>query len=163
MSEPVVPHPKTPLEWTIVFVAEGFGTGWARYAPGTWGSALGVGIAWLMWQLPWPFRWFLTLLIVLAGIPLCGTAAKILGTKDPRRVVWDEIAAMQIVFLIAPAELILLVPGFLLFRLFDIWKPWPIERLERLPGGLGIMVDDLAAGVMASAVLVPIAYGVGAW
>ena len=70
--------------------------------------------------------------------------------KDPGQVVFDEIAAFSVVFLFVPISLRSAILGFLLFRLFDVWKPWPARRLERLPGGLGIMADDFAAAVYAA-------------
>jgi len=107
-----------------------------------------------------------SLLVLLAGVPICGIAAKSLGVKDPGAVVWDEIAAFPIVFFAAiggwlPFDWMTAAMGFLFFRLFDITKPWPARRLERLPGGWGIMADDLIAGAYASATLVAVAWSLG--
>jgi phosphatidylglycerophosphatase A len=91
--------------------------------------------------------------VFLIGIPICAGGARLLGLKDPGAVVFDEIAAFSVVFLFVPFTWWTTVAGFLMFRLFDIWKPWPARRLERLPGGLGIMADDFVAGFYASACL----------
>jgi len=87
--------------------------------------------------------------IALVGVPICGRGAQLLGLEDPGPVVWDEIAAFPIVFFLIPVTWTTASLGFLLFRLFDVWKPWPAYRLEHLPGGWGIMADDLAAGLYA--------------
>ena len=92
-------------------------------------------------------------ILFLVGIPICAAGARLLGTKDPGAVVFDEIAAFSVLFLFVPFTLWTAVAGFVLFRLFDIWKPWPARRLERLPGGLGIMADDFVAGFYASGCL----------
>jgi phosphatidylglycerophosphatase A len=92
-------------------------------------------------------------LILGAGIPICETAARFFPSKDPGSIVYDEFASLLIVFAVVPIHLDSAIIGFLLFRLFDIWKPWPIRRLERLPGGLGVMADDIGAAVMAAATL----------
>ena len=92
-------------------------------------------------------------ILLLVGIPLCGRAAKLLGRIDPGEVVWDELAAMPIVFCATNFSFTSAVIGFLWFRLFDIWKPWPIRKFEHLPGGLGIMIDDTLAAVLAAGCL----------
>ncbi len=90
---------------------------------------------------------------ILAAIPICSRAAQSFGRPDPGQVVLDEIAALPIVFSMVPVDLTTGVAGFLWFRLFDITKPWPVRRLEKFPGGIGIVADDLAAGVYAGAAL----------
>lgn len=105
----------------------------------------------------------LFLLIIAVGVPICGIAAKALGKADPGAVVWDEITAFPIVFLSmlvgwAPFNITTAVLGFVLFRVFDITKPWPARRLEHLPGGWGVMADDLAAGIYAGVALAAIEF-----
>jgi phosphatidylglycerophosphatase A len=132
----------------IKFIATGLGTGLAPVAPGTVGSLLGVGYWWFLANLhnPWLY-WGITVTAAGGAIWVAGEAAKLYGQEDPSCVVIDEIVAL-------PVALALVVPvwwavalGFVFFRLFDVWKPWPVRQSQSLPGGLGIVVDDvLAAG-----------------
>jgi phosphatidylglycerophosphatase A len=103
----------------------------------------------------WPLAWQSAAIagLFLVGVPICRRAAGLLRSKDPSAVVFDEIAAMPVVFLLIPFGLATSIAGFLLFRLFDIAKPWPIRRFERLPGGWGIMADDFVAGLYAGGLL----------
>ena len=101
----------------------------------------------------------LGVLLVLLGIWLCGESARRVGVHDHSGIVWDEIAGIFWVLFWLPPSLPWWVAGFALFRLFDIWKPWPISDLDhRLRGGLGIMLDDLAAALYAASLL-----GLGRW
>ncbi len=140
-------------ERLLLFVATGCGLGYAPLAPGTFGSLAGLPLAWGLQHLPLWGRCVAAVLFFVAGIPVCGVGARLLGLKDPGPVVFDEIGAFAVVFLLTPVNWLSAVIGFVLFRLFDILKPWPANRLERLPGGLGIMADDCAAGIYAAAVL----------
>ncbi|HEY3966402.1 MAG TPA: phosphatidylglycerophosphatase A [Planctomycetaceae bacterium] len=137
----------------MVFLATGFGIGFAPQAPGTFGSLLGLPLAWGIWQLPTWGRYAAPAVCFAIGIPICGITARRMGLKDPGAVVLDEIAAFSVVFLLVPVNLVTAIAGFSLFRLFDISKLWPASQLERLPGGLGIMADDYAAAVYAGALL----------
>jgi phosphatidylglycerophosphatase A len=129
--------------------------------PGTFGSLLGLLLAWGLGGSGWPIGLQIALegVILLAGIPICGRAARLFGRPDPGSVVYDEIAALPLVFLSVPLvfstslALPTAILGFLWFRVFDILKPWPVHRLERLPGGLGIMIDDVAAAIYATIAL----------
>ena len=141
-----------------VFVATGFGVGFAPFAPGTFGSLWGLPLVWTLLKLPLFYRLGLPILLIIIGIPICGKAAKVLGVKDPGAVVLDEIAAFPVVFLAVllghvPFTWITAGVGFVLFRLFDITKLWPARQLEFLPGGTGVMADDLAAGIYAGCLL----------
>jgi phosphatidylglycerophosphatase A len=138
----------------VNFLAFGFGTGLAPVAPGTFGSLPGVLIAWLSLPLPLEWRILLGCGLILAGIWLCGESARRMGVHDHPGIVWDEITGMYLVLLTAPPTIVLWALGFLLFRLFDIAKPWPIRDLDhRLRGGSGIMLDDLAAALFAAVLL----------
>jgi len=139
----------------VNLLAFGLGSGLAPWAPGTFGSLLGVAVAW--WTLPLGLEWRLGIAagLVASGFWLCGEAARRIGVHDPPGIVWDEIAAIYLVLLAAPPEIGLWALGFGLFRLFDIWKPWPIRDLDhRLGGGPGIMLDDLVAALYAAILLV---------
>jgi len=132
-------------------------------APGTWGSAAGL----LWWALVVRLahakglhhEFIFDALVVLMAIVLCGVAAVMIGKKDPQEVILDEFAAMPLVFLFNPyvyggkSSLLLIVLGFLLFRLFDITKPFGIKALEKLPGGFGIVLDDVMAAIYANLAL----------
>ncbi len=133
-----------------MLAAFGFGTGLSPVAPGTVGTLLGVLGAWSALPLDWPIRLAIGVVLVLAGIWICAEAARRVGVHDHPGIVWDEIAAMYLVLQAIPASPGLWALAFLLFRLFDILKPWPIRDLDhRLGGGLGIMLDDLAAALYA--------------
>lgn len=134
-------------------LATGFGIGRLPKAPGTFGSLWGLVLVRGLEHVPTPWRWLLAAGIIAVGVPICGRAARLLNAKDPGSVVFDEIAAFPIVFCAVTLNWTTGLLGFVLFRLFDIIKPWPVSRLERLPGGWGIMADDLAAGMYAGGCL----------
>jgi len=141
----------------ILLLARGLGTGCSPLAPGTVGSLLGLCFAWAVAAIPGPIevRLLVTLLAAAAAVPICTRACRLLGDKDPGQVVLDEIVAVPLVFGcgLLPMDLTSLVAGFLLFRLFDIFKPPPARQFERLPEGTGIVADDLVAAVYAGLVL----------
>ena len=138
----------------VLFVAFGFGTGLAPKAPGTFGTLPALLLGWFTAHMAMEVRLGIGAVLVLAGFWLCGEAARRIGVHDHPGIVWDEIAAMYLVLLVTPASLLLYALAFGLFRLFDIWKPWPIRDLDhRLSGGLGIMLDDLVAALYAALIL----------
>jgi phosphatidylglycerophosphatase A len=139
----------------LLFLAEGFGLGRAPFAPGTWGSLPGVALCWaLKTAAAGPAACLaLWLLLFLVGIPLCRIAAEIRRRHDPGSIVWDEITAFPLLATVAEPGWDNLLLGFVLFRIFDISKPWPVKRFEQYPGGLGIMADDQVAGLYAAGVL----------
>jgi phosphatidylglycerophosphatase A len=132
------------------FLAFGLGSGAMRKAPGTWGTLVGLAAVPLLQLLP---HWGYGLVLVLGslfGIWLCGKVARELGVHDHPGIVWDEFVGIWITLWLAPAGWGWMLLGFLLFRLFDILKPWPISWVDkRVHGGLGIMLDDILAGVAA--------------
>lgn len=143
-----------------IILGTGLGIGFAPFAPGTFGSLLGPPLVWGVRQAALPMGVVLGIAVVFIaiGIPICTAASAALGKHDPGQVVYDEIAAFWIVFLPhivlgRPIGWLAVIGGFAFFRVFDIAKPWPVSRLEKLPDGLGIMADDLAAGVFAAACL----------
>ena len=143
----------TPAGW----LACGFGSGLAPVAQGTFGS-LAALLPWLgLRQLPLPIY----LLVIVAGFAIgvwaCNVASRALGVADHRSLVWDEFIGQWIALLpllVLPASWWAIGAGFVLFRLFDVWKPWPIRWLDRrMKGGMGVMIDDVVAGIFAAAVL----------
>ena len=147
---------RNPLHW----LAFGFGTGLMPKAPGTFGTLPGLLLAWLTLPLGMEWRVAIAAGLVVAGIWICGESARRLGIHDHPGIVWDEIAGMYVTVLLVPADLVagtqiaFWALAFGLFRLFDIWKPWPIRDLDhRLAGGVGIMLDDLVAALYAAILL----------
>ena len=149
-----VPGPRTVFSDPVYLLAFGFGTGLAPKAPGTVGSLVGVLFAWLALPLALEWRIGIGTLMVVAGVWICGTSARRVGVHDHPGIVWDEIAAMYLTLLVVPPQIVLWALGFGLFRLFDIWKPWPIRDMDhRLSGVAGIMLDDLVAALYAALIL----------
>lgn len=141
--------PRAPLWATLVGTF--FGIGHLRPGPGTWGSAATV----LLWaalghalraDFRLPVAGGLTLLIAAIGIPAATLVARASASKDPQFVVIDEVAGQMIALLAVPLTWKTFLAGFILFRVFDIVKPPPVRQLEKLPGGTGIVLDDVAAG-----------------
>ena len=137
-----------------VWLATGFGIGYAPVAPGTVGSVPGALLAWSLFLAGGAWASLAGCAIVTAiGFWAAGHAAQRFGATDPRPIVVDEIAGQMLSLVLLRPTLGTLLLGFFLFRLFDVWKPFPVRLLESLPGGSGIMADDLAAGVYANLVL----------
>lgn len=148
------PPAATVFSQPVHLLAFGFGLGLSRKAPGTVGTLAALPFILLSAQWPLWGQGLLVLAVTLAGFWICGESARRLDSHDHPGIVWDEIAGWLITMLVVPVSLWTLLAGFLLFRLFDILKPWPIGLLDRrLDGGLGIMMDDVLAGVMAAALL----------
>jgi phosphatidylglycerophosphatase A len=157
---------KPPIALTI---ATALGLGYMPKAPGTWGSLMGVLLGWLamVWSSHVTISWgnfaiaelALAVIVSFIGVPAAGRVARQLHTHDPQIVVVDEVAGQLIAYLglATPSTFAVswkyLLLGFILFRAFDIWKPFPARQAESLPGGLGIMADDWIAGAYAAVVL----------
>lgn len=134
----------------IHFLAFGFGSGLSPVAPGTFGTIMAIPLYILMMQLSLAPYLILVAIVSVTGIWICDKSSKLLGVHDHGGIVWDEFAGFFITMIAAPAGWIWILIGFALFRLFDIWKPWPISLLDKkVEGGLGIMIDDVVAGVYA--------------
>ena len=134
-----------------------FGCGYWPWGPGTVGSAAAVALAWLGHTYgslpPWSFG-LIAVVVTPPGIWAAGQTARIVCRKDPGIVVIDEVLGQWITLAAAPVFTgKSMLAAFLLFRLFDIWKPWPARRFESLPGGTGIVADDLMAGIYGGLVL----------
>ncbi len=135
-------------------IALGFGAGCLPGAPGTYGTLLGVALYLALHGLPLAGYLVATAVVIVVGIAVCGRAARRLGVDDHPSVVWDEVAGYLVTMCGAPGGWGWVLAGFLLFRLLDIAKPWPIRWFDRrLSGGPGIMADDLVAGLLAAAML----------
>jgi phosphatidylglycerophosphatase A len=138
----------------VLLLAFGFGSGLSAKAPGTIGTIAAIPLWWLMAQLPLNAYLAIVVISALAGIIICGQAAKTLGVHDHGGIVFDEFVGFWIAMIALPVTWTSLLLGFALFRLFDIFKPWPISWLDKhVSGGLGIMVDDIVAGLAAAAVI----------
>lgn len=150
------PPEHSPASTFAAILATGIGIGLIPFAPGTFGTVLGIPLAWGLEQIPSVGLRLLAIIAVCAiGIPLCTLAARRLGgQKDPGAIVFDEIASLPMTFWLVPVDsMAVIAAGFLLHRLFDITKPPPARQLERLPSGLGIMADDWIAGIYSNLAL----------
>lgn len=132
------------------FLGLGFGTGLAPKAPGTFGTLAALPLYALLAGLDAEYYLTATILLFLIGIPICSKTEKVIGIQDHSGVVWDEIVGFLITMSFVVPSAISLALGFILFRFFDVIKPWPIRWFDqRVHGGFGIMLDDAIAGVMA--------------
>jgi phosphatidylglycerophosphatase A len=135
-------------------VAFGFGLGLLPWMPGTFGALLALPLGWLMRGLPMVSAAGVVLALVALGIFVSNRVEQVLGTHDHGAIVWDEVCGALIVLLTVPPSIAWWIAAFVAFRVFDIVKPWPIRLVdERLPGGLGVMMDDVVAGIFAAILL----------
>ena len=145
----------------LYFLAFGFGSGLMNPAPGTWGTLAALPVYLLMMNLP---HWLYLLVTALAfglGVWICDKVSKDLGVHDYKGIVWDEIVGYLLTMSLVPEGIYWMGAGFVLFRIFDIWKPQPIKYLdERVHGGLGIMLDDLVAAIPAWLILQLVAWSI---
>jgi phosphatidylglycerophosphatase A len=136
------------------FLAYGFGSGLAPRAPGTMGTLAAVPLAVALKLLPAFVFWPLLIVLFVAGVWVCDVASRHAGEHDPGGIVWDEMVAYWLATAFVPLSWTWLLAAFVLFRLFDILKPWPIGWVEkRFGGGLGIMLDDVVAALYAIVIL----------
>ena len=146
--------PARQLLHPVDFLALGFGSGLLPVAPGTAGTVAAIPVYLLLQPLAAPYYAAVVALLALAGIAICGRTASRLGVHDHPGIVWDEIVGYLVTMAFAPSGWLWILLGFVLFRLFDIIKPWPIWWFDRrVGGGLGIMLDDLLAGVFSASLL----------
>jgi phosphatidylglycerophosphatase A len=137
----------------IKILATGFGAGLSPVAPGTAGTFVGVLICLFCYPLAWPLRLLFVVAISAVSIYVAGQAETLYGKTDDQRIVIDEIAGLQVTMLPVAITGLHLCLAFVLFRIFDIWKPFPLDRLQKLPGGWGVVVDDLGAGIYGGLIL----------
>ncbi|QIM65732.1 phosphatidylglycerophosphatase [Frederiksenia canicola] len=139
------------LKNPIHFLAVGFGVGLLRPAPGTWGTLLGLLFAIFLWEVTACTTFFvvLTLISFIVGCYICQKTSDDLGVHDDGRIVWDEIVAIFLIFCALPAyNCLYFALTFIFFRLFDVWKPFPIRYFDhKIENGLGIMIDDILAAL----------------
>jgi phosphatidylglycerophosphatase A len=148
------PSFKQLLRSPTLLLAFGFGSGLAPKAPGTMGTIAAIPLWWLLAQLPLASYLMVVLVSAIIGIYICGAAAKTLGVHDHGGIVWDEFVGFWIAMAALPVTWTSLILGFVLFRFFDIVKPWPISWLDKkVSGGFGIMIDDVIAGIAAAGII----------
>jgi len=142
------------LKQPIQFLALGFGSGLAPKAPGTFGTLAAIPLFLLLAMLT-PLAYLVAVVVMsIAGIYICGKAADDVGVHDHPAIVWDEFVGYFITMFMVPVSWQSILMGFLLFRLFDILKPWPISFIDKnMSGGFGIMFDDILAGVFALVIM----------
>lgn len=147
------------LKDPVVLIAVGFGSGLAPKAPGTAGTLIAIPLFLLMQPLPLISYLLITTCLFIAGIWICTYTAEKLGVHDHPSIVIDEVVGYLITMIAAPEGWLFIVVGFVLFRLLDAIKPWPISWFDRnINGGLGIMVDDVVAGIIALAIIQGLLY-----
>lgn len=135
------------IKQPIHFFSFGFGSGLMPKAPGTFGTLPAIVLVWLFASLDAAAYIGVVAFVTIIGIYLCGATAKAMGEHDSPSIVWDEIAGYMIAMIAIPVSWQSLLLAFVLFRLFDILKPWPIRWLDKhVDGGFGIMIDDVLAG-----------------
>ena len=141
-------------ERAVIFLATGFFVGTVPFAPGTFGSIIGLPLVFLLSRINLLLSVAYILLFILFAIGIASAAEKILNQKDPAKIVIDEIAGIMVAFTGLPFNLKTVIAGFVIFRVFDILKPFPIRSLERrVSGGSGVVLDDVLAGVYANLIL----------
>lgn len=135
-------------------LAFGFGSGLSKKAPGTMGTLVAIPFYYVLIKFFENGYAAALILVVVSGVWICGKAADDIGVHDHGGIVWDEMVGLWLALTIIPVSWAWVLAGFLIFRLFDIWKPWPISWLDKnITGGLGIMLDDLVAGALTWLVL----------
>jgi phosphatidylglycerophosphatase A len=139
----------------VHFLAFGLGSGAAPYAPGTFGTLAAIPVYLVFVQfMAWPIYGLIVAAMFVFGVWLCDRTERDIGVHDHSGIVWDEIVGYLVTMFAIPVSWIWVVAGFFLFRLFDVWKPFPVRQLERrYQNGFGNMADDLLAGVYANLVL----------
>jgi phosphatidylglycerophosphatase A len=147
------------LKDPVVLIAVGFGSGLAPKAPGTAGTLVAIPLFMLMQPLPLISYLLITTCLFISGIWICTYAAEKFGVHDHPAIVIDEIVGFLITMIAAPEGWLAVIAGFVLFRLFDAIKPWPVSWFDRnINGGLGIMLDDVVAGIISLAIIQGLVY-----
>jgi len=145
-------------EKIIKILATGFGSGLSPFAPGTMGTLLGIPVCLVCLPLTWPARLFFVIILSALAIFISGRAETLYLRKDDQRIVIDEIVGFQVAMLPVAITGLNICAAFALFRLFDILKPFPVNKLQDLPGGLGVVIDDVGAGIYAGVIMFALNY-----
>jgi len=145
-------------EKIIKILATGFGSGLSPFAPGTMGTLVGIPVCLVCLPITLPERFVVVIVLSALSIFISGRAEIIYSKKDDQRIVIDEIAGFQVAMLPVAITGWHLCVAFVLFRIFDIWKPFPIRNLQNLPGGWGVVIDDIAAGIYAGVIMLALNY-----
>lgn len=144
----------------IYFIAFGFGSGLLPFAPGTWGTLAAIPLYMLIADLHWSIYLLLTFLAFLAGVLVSSRVSRDLNMHDYKGIVCDEVVGYLLTMFLAPQGITWIILGFILFRIFDIWKPFPISIVDKkVRGGLGIMLDDVLAALPAWVLMQFLAWG----
>jgi phosphatidylglycerophosphatase A len=155
----IPPIPATVWQNPLQFLAFGFGTGTIPYAPGTFGTLIAIPFYLVLRELPNVAYLVVVLAIIAASIWICDKVTREIKIDDHQGMVLDEIVGYFVTMFAAPHNWPWILWGFLLFRLFDIWKPWPIRQVDaRLTGGMGIVLDDVLAGIYSCLLLQALAW-----
>ena len=134
----------------IYFIAFGFGSGLMPAIPGTWGTAAAIPLYYLMCDMPSSLYLLLTIAAFILGVYVSDRVSKDLGVNDYKGIVWDEVVGYLLTMFLAPQGLSWVLTGFILFRIFDIWRPQPIRWIDqKVHEGIGIMLDDVGAAIPA--------------
>src|SRR3990170_1884712 len=151
-----------PLNRLIIFLATGFYAGYLPYAPGTIGSLIGVGLFLIINSLSPVYYLIVFFLLFSLGVYISDRAEALFARNDPSQIIFDEIAGLLVAMALIPNGIGWIIAGFLLFRFFDIFKPYPIRDIEKkFNGGFGIMLDDVAAGIYTNILLQAVRLYVG--
>ena len=145
-------------EKIIKLLATGFGSGLSPFAPGTMGTLVGIPVCLFCLPLTWSVRFVFVIVLSALAIFISGRAETIYSNKDDQRIVIDEIAGFQVAMLPVAITGLNICAAFVLFRIVDIWKPFPVNRLQDLPGGWGVVIDDVAAGIYAGVIILSLNY-----
>lgn len=144
----------------IYFIAFGFGSGLMPVAPGTWGTLAAIPLYLLLMHCHWSIYLLFTFIAFILGVWVSDKVSKDLGVHDYKGIVWDEVVGYLLTMFLAPKGFFWIILGFVLFRLFDIWKPQPIGYVDqKVNGGLGIMLDDVLAAVPSWLIMQVLAWG----
>ncbi|KTC89673.1 phosphatidylglycerophosphatase A [Fluoribacter dumoffii] len=139
---------KNVFQDPLYFIAFGFGSGLMATAPGTWGTLAAIPLYLLLMGTHWAVYLAITLAAFILGVWVCDKVTQDLGVHDYKGIVWDEVVGYLLTMFMAPKGIFWMICGFILFRIFDIWKPQPIDYIDqKIRGGFGIMLDDVLAAV----------------
>ena len=145
---------KVALKTPSGLLAFGFGSGLSPFAPGTMGTLVAIPFTFVLKSLDTPVFWIVLLLLFILGVVLCELVSRKLGVHDHGGIVWDEMVGYWLAVAFVPLQWQWLLAAFVVFRFFDIYKPWPIRQIDaKIGGGFGIMIDDVIAALFTVIIL----------